>query len=131
MTISKKLFLAALVATGSLAQATSVVNDSLLKPWIDKAKKAVNAEAAVGTLDMPTKVVQKNLYKRQKQAFKAVRAEAKYERKSAKSEYKAAKRIGDDTLGEKKQTYFVKKQITKALRHEYDNWKDTRRFTAL
>ena len=130
MTISRKLFLAALAVAGSL-QATSVVSNDLLKPWIVKAEKAVNAEAAVGTLDMPTKVVQKNLYKRQKQAFKAVRAEAKYERKSAKSEYKAAKRIGDATWVEKKQISFTKKQITKGLRTAYDNWKKTRLFPAL
>lgn len=124
MTISRKLFLVALVATGSLVQATSMVgfDNNILKPLVVRAQNAVKSVEssleATRSVYTTAKAYAKNLYKQQKEALKSIKAELK-------DTYKAAKVTGDAT-------WFVKKQTYKAFKTSvYKNWKKTQLFPAL
>lgn len=114
MTISRKLFLAALVATGSMAQAIDMAGftTDLLKPWVAQSEQAV-ADVATRSFVSP-----KALYNAQKEALKTVK-------KAAKAAYKAARANNDAT-------WFVKKQTYKAFKTAvYKNWKKTQLFPSL
>lgn len=123
MTISRKLFLAGLVVTGSMVQATSMVgfDTNLLKPLVARAQQVVaGVKSSLETTKavyVTEKAFAKNLYKQQKEALKSIKAELK-------DAYKAAKVSGDAT-------WFVKKQTYKAFKTSvYKNWKKTQLFPA-
>src|SRR5256885_6078259 len=94
MTISKKLFIVALAASGlisSTAQASSSMvgfDYSLLRPAIAKSKQAVEAVSAALNATKAAcpdlKAFAKNLYTQQKNALKVIKTELKQAYKSAK-----------------------------------------------
>ena len=124
MTISRKLFLAALVSTGAMVQAINMTgfDSNLLKPWVAKSQQAVDFVASsletTKSAYATAKSYAKNLYNQQKEALKGIKAELK-------TMYKSAKAAGDAT-------WFVKKQTYKAYKVSvYRNWKKTQLFPAL
>jgi hypothetical protein len=126
MTISRKLLIVAVVASGLIGgtvQTSSSWNIgfdyTLLKPLVSKAKQAV--EAVTKSLEATraacpdVKAFAKNLYTQQKNALKLIKAELK-------QAYKAAKLRGTST-------WFADRQLYKAFKKfVYKNWKRTRLF---
>lgn len=111
MAISKKLFLGGLVATASLAQATSMAgfNYNALRPYVEQA---MNAVAEIGSKGFTT---DRALYIEQKNAIKAIK-------KSLKQQAKVAKANGDAG-------WYMQRQLYKAFKKNvYKYWKKTQSF---